>query len=335
MPGEKGVSLLIVIIVIILFSLFGYISLSMLSTGTRRAIDYLNSEKAFHIAEAGIQIALRKLRDNWDNWKNPNNFPSGYLDEGRFDLSVYDDEDDLDPNFDSNNCIIIESAGSYKQAKRKIKVYVDRKGLFDSAICSNNLVNIKSNAVEINGNVFAFTISDPHNCINGEKNEGNTFLPELDLNWFRAQAQANPLNGRGASGNYFTGKFDYNFPSLNGVIYIDTYAGGNTQHDVKISGNIITEPGEGNPAVLIVNGDLKITGTVQFNGLIYVTGEVMTDSDIGGNVEISGMIISNGSLDVFGNAGIDYKEEAIPDTVKQHIYGFPNIFNFKEISVGG
>lgn len=334
---ERGISLLAVIAIIIFFTIVGVIALSLLSTGTRKAIDYLNSEKAFYIAEAGIEVALRKLRDNWDNWKNSSNFPPGDLAGGSFILSVYDDNDDGNPNNDSNNCVIIESTGQYQQAKRKIKVFVDRSGLPDAAIYSDSLVDIKSNAVTINGNVVANTISDPHNRIPQEnESQGNTFLPTLDLDWFRAQAQANTLNGnKGSPGNYFPGEFKENLPSLNGVIYIDTYVGGNTKNKVTISGNIITEPGAGNPAVLIINGDLDLKGTGQglkFNGLIYVTGAVTTDSDIGGNVEIQGMLITNRPLTIVGNAVIGYNADSVPGTVRQHLYGLPRMFNFTEIA---
>ncbi|MCM8778344.1 MAG: hypothetical protein NC898_03770 [Candidatus Omnitrophica bacterium] len=334
---KRGVSLLAVIVAIIFFSIFGLVGLSMLSTSTRRSVDYLYSEKAFYIAEAGVEVALRKLKDNWDSWKDSSNFPEGSLAGGTFVLSVYDDdEEDNNPDTDSNNRVIIESTGYYQQARRRIKVYVDRSGLPDSAIYSNNLVNVRSNSADVEGDVIANTINDPHNRIFGEKITGNTFLPTLDLVWFRTQAEENNLNGNnGSPGNYFPGKFTTNLPSLNGVIYIDTYVGGNTDHKVTISGNISTEPGEGNPAVLIVNGDLNLKGTgagLKFNGLIYVTGEIEADSDIGGNVEVSGMIISNGSLDIAGNAIISYNSDSLESSFKQHIYGIPTLTNFKEIA---
>ncbi|MCM8784376.1 MAG: FapA family protein [Candidatus Omnitrophica bacterium] len=334
---KQGISLLAVIVTIVFLTLVGFVGLSMLSTGTRKSVDYLYSEKAFYIAEAGVEVALRKLQDNWDNWKTSSNFPNGSLAGGTFSLSVYDDDDgDNNPDTDSNNCVIIESTGEYQQARRRIKVYVDRSGLPDAAIYSNNNVDVKSNSADVTGNVVANTINDPHNRISGEKETGNTFLPTLDLAWFRAQAEANTLNGnKGSPGNYFPGEFKTNLPSLNGVIYIDTYVSGNNKHKVTISGNIITESGEGNPAVLIINGDLNLKGTgagLKFNGLIYVTGEVEADSDIGGNVEISGMVISNGALDIAGNAVIGYNADSIPGSVRNHLYGTPRMFNFKEIA---
>lgn len=318
---SKGFSLLAIILALTFFSILGYVALSMLSTTGQKTSDYLDSEKAFHIAEGGLQIALRTIRTDWENWKNAANFPGGNLGGGTFALSVYDDDDgDNNTSVDSNRLIIISSTGYYNQAKRKIITSVKKfPGPLDVVLYTNSPAEFGGNAhvwgdiaeIDPDSNI---TFDKPENHVTGEViyGQGGT-IPSINTAGYIALAIANKLNGfSGSEGNYFRGDFSKKPDSLNGVIYIDTYASGSPA-DVQINSNIDTEPGSGSPAVIIVMGDLKINGTINFKGLIYVAGQVEYNPELEllGNATIEGGIISSNTTSGSGNLKLIYNESYI------------------------
>ena len=120
-------------------------------------------------------------------------------------------------------------------------------------------------------------------------------------------AKANKSNGYDTreDGNYFQGDFPGGGDSpdsLNGVIYVDTFTNGSPA-DVTIN-NLATTDGE--PAFLVVMGDLHITAKVYFNGLIYNGGSATVDTDVTGNNIITGGILSSHDTFIRGTPDIIY-----------------------------
>ncbi|MCM8765740.1 MAG: hypothetical protein NC920_02695 [Candidatus Omnitrophica bacterium] len=317
--SKKGVSLVAIILAIAFFSLLGYVALSMLSSIGEKSSRYNESEKAFYIAEAGLQVALRTLKENWDSWQNPANFPVGSVGGGTFSLSIVDDEDgDGNPALDSNRRIVVQSTGYYKQARRKINAYVNKfPGALDVALYLSDNGDFSGNT-EIEGDII---LTDPNAEITysgSSEHAGQIYrdetdtIPSLDHMSYINLAKDNKLNGfaNRPDGNYFRGDFSKKPDSLNGVIYIDTYPDGSPAN-VNLSGNFETEEGEGNPAVLIVIGNLKISGTINFEGLIYVTGTVEYEVGLFGNVKIKGELISSEEVRASGDVEIEYVESKV------------------------
>jgi type II secretory pathway pseudopilin PulG len=336
---SKGFSLLAIILALTFFSILGYVALSMLSTTGQKASDYLDSEKAFHIAEGALQIAMRTMKANWENWKNAANFPGGSLGGGTFALSVYDDDDgDNNPNVDSNRLVIVSSTGYYNQARRKIITSVKKSpGPLDVVLYTSSPAEFGGNA-HVWGDIFetdpnlSITFDKPENHEVGEViyGKGGT-IPSINTAGYIALAKANKLNGfSGTEGNYFRGDFSSKPDSLNGVIYIDTYTNGSPA-DVKINSNVDTESGTGSPAVIIVMGDLKINGTINFKGLIYVAGQVQYSPEIEllGNATIEGGIISSNTTNAgTGNLKLIYNASYIQTTTN-----LTNIYNVNSSDV--
>jgi len=321
MPNKNnnGVSILALILIITFFSLLAYVALSMLSTIGQKSSDFNDSEKAFHIAEAGLQVALKTLKDNWDAWNNSANFPSGSVGGGTFNLSVADDNDgDNNPSVDSNGRVIVESTGYYNQAKRKINTLVNKfPGALDVALYLSDNGSFNGNA-NLKGNIIQ---TDPQATVTfsgSSTHEGQIYLdntdtiPAIDNAGYIALAKANKLNGFDSrtDGNYFQGDFSKKPDSLNGVIYIDKYPNGSLAN-VNLSGNFTTQSGTGNPAVLIVDGNLSISGTIEFDGLIYVTGVAGLQAAFTGNVDIDGEVISSNVVQVTGNVDIEYEVDKV------------------------
>ncbi len=104
------------------------------------------------------------------------------------------------------------------------------------------------------------------------------------------------------------------------IIWIDKTAG-----EESLSVNIrgpITIGSADNPVVLIVNGDLSITGTVDFYGVIYASG----NADIGasGTPRIYGTVVTSGTYTMHGTAQVNYNDSYLSEFNKT-IYQFNKI----------
>lgn len=79
-----------------------------------------------------------------------------------------------------------------------------------------------------------------------------------------------------------------------------------TSKDAKISGNTVIGSLE-NPVILVVDGDLKISGNATIYGFIFATG----DLDVKGTVQIEGGVAAGGDTDISGNVDIIYNNEVV------------------------
>ncbi len=109
--------------------------------------------------------------------------------------------------------------------------------------------------------------------------------------------------------NVYSNSTNTNYSStLNGktgtTIWIDQLAG-----TASISGNT-TIGSAANPVLLVVNGDLKLSGNVTIYGYVFVLGTNDIDS-ITGNLQITGGIASTGSLLMSGSSTLSYNPTVI------------------------
>lgn len=91
------------------------------------------------------------------------------------------------------------------------------------------------------------------------------------------------------------------------MIYINN-AGGN---EVVISGNFT---GRG---ILLVTGDLRLSGGLQYEGLIYVLG-TLTVSGGGGGLNVLGGAMAGNAVDLNGGIAVDYDQATLLDVARQH-----------------
>lgn len=120
-------------------------------------------------------------------------------------------------------------------------------------------------------------------------------------------------------GNYYSNSSDTNYSSLlNGkvgtTIWIDQTGGSAT-----LSGNItIGSPTQ--PVILIVNGDLRLSGTgvgTKIYGFIYQMGGT-TNTDFLGTVDIVGGFATTGNLNMAGNTTITH-DNTVLTTIQQNL----------------
>lgn len=109
--------------------------------------------------------------------------------------------------------------------------------------------------------------------------------------------------------NYYSNNSNTNYSStLNGmagnIIWIDQTGGNAT-----INGNI-TIGTPTNPVIIIVNGNLFLSGTPTIYGLIYEMGGA-TETDVLGNVTMNGSLITSGTLNVSGSTVVNYNSTVL------------------------
>lgn len=91
------------------------------------------------------------------------------------------------------------------------------------------------------------------------------------------------------------------------MIYINN-AGGN---DAKISGN---HTGRG---ILIVTGNLDLTGGLQYEGLIYVFGTLRIGGG-GSGLNVTGGVMANSTININGNITVVYDQPTLRDVARQN-----------------
>ncbi len=329
---KKGIALIIALITLFCFVILGVAFLTILHSAYRVSSVQERGMKAFWLAEAGVEKTIVPiLRDTgWSD--NSDSSFSEDLGEGSFEVGV--------DYTQTNKCVKITSKGTVRSIERTIEVgiinCVEDSVALNSAIFTAKNLTYNGNPV-VNGDIVAKGTISGHASIKGDNTQTEHSpepFPTLDKDYFISLAKANKANGNsGVNGNYFQGGKP-SFSSLNGVIFVDKNPDGSPA-DIKIQGNIpplippvlpppavppipplpILPPLEGlstddgEPATLIVIGNLTILGNVTFNGLIYVTGE----TEIGGSVTINGGVISKNNVDLQGGKGlnINYDENLV------------------------
>jgi hypothetical protein len=297
------------VIALMLLVISALVAVSLISIRSNIVSEDVNSKKALFIAEAGLQVAKHTLRGNWASYSDPDSFPLTSFAGGTFDAAVT-------PTADPTNEVIITVTGTYSNSKRAIQSTVSRYAdALDNAIFTSGDCNLNGN-VAIDGDVMygGTYVQGGSVSVTGSVGQSDQPLPGLDSAAAIAQARASHLNGydsRG-DGNYFQGDFDPKPDSLNGVIFIDKYPSGNPAN-VDIASNISTD--DENPALLIVMGDLRISGNVHYRGLIYAAGVTDIDISLLGNMTLDGALLTSGDVIMRGNAEINYDEDLVKNSI--------------------
>lgn len=206
-----------------------------------------------------------------EDWSNENVDP--LFNESGYRVRTYDG---------LKNFIKVESVGTFQGVKRKIYSEITNfDAVFTSTLFSGSYIIVEGNTTVEGKAVASDTISIIGSVtIETPVEHTNVPLPKLiDENYYINKAIANKMNGNnGVNGNYFQGGSP-TFSSLNGVIFIDENPDGSPA-SIEISSNISTDSAWADSTYFIVYGNLKLSGNINFKGLLYVIG----DLQITGNV---------------------------------------------------
>lgn len=269
--NRRGIALIISYMVIGVLAVLG-VALVGRSISERYSTQrYVNSTKAFWLAEAGIARAIKDFSDS----------PlSGYLEDTN---NTYDTQTSLVEGFTdryriiSTGTVTLSTGGTIT---RTIQVIVQepQPGDIDNAVTSTGDI-VVGGAATINpeGSEAPFSVF--------------SFEETFGMSESKLRAQA----------DHFYLDPDNNVLPVDGITWIELSAG----DELVISQN--SWDGSG---ILVVNGDLKITGG-SFNGILWVNGGLEVSS---GNPDIFGAIFVNcGEEDtvVLGNAEITHDPDVI------------------------
>lgn len=263
---EKGIILIFSLLVVFVLSAllaslyFQSINENLLA---RRSVD---SIRAFWLAEAGIAQAINNIGSS------PG---SGYLNGNINHAYSY-----IITHYAGSNYYSVQSTGTVRlptgqNISRQITatVLVNRAdpGQFPYALgTSANGVNMNGN-VKINGYRTPDTPADCGGCY--AINEALNFTQLFSISKATIKTYATV--------------YDNTVPtSLSGINWIDVPSG----TTLNISSNIANS--SASPGILIINGNVKMSGTVNFYGIIYVIGQL----DMRGTVNASGSILAESAV---------------------------------------
>ncbi|MBW8057813.1 MAG: hypothetical protein FVQ86_07320 [candidate division NC10 bacterium] len=171
--GERGVALVVTLLVISLLSLVGFAFLTLSVTENTIAYNDVNAAKAFNLTEAGVALAKQTLRNtpDWDTLLSdpPTTTACPALVPASTGGCSYRIENDTadpgGPTDDTDDLVIIKATGQSQTAAREVHVALTRINGIPAPPASLLSVGVSTN-VSFNGN--AFTI------------DGNNWIPPSD-----------------------------------------------------------------------------------------------------------------------------------------------------------
>jgi len=302
--NESGMILPMVVIFALALTITGMAFLNMAVMEHNLAMRGVHKTQAFYLAEAGIEHARVKLGDNWD-LTSIDETPLG---EGTYIVDIYNTEagdgDLLDPEHDSRRRI--RSTGAVKEVTQIVQAIVRQlpsSAEIDAVLESGGIVEVASNAVTVSGLVRAKeAIIDKHEQITDEDIDAFLFdNPDAYFEEIFNATKDQMMEMAKRNGIY------YEDPGLNAPVHKITWVEA-PEEPFHIASD--TWSGEG---ILIVNGDLKITGG-DFNGIIWVTGNISV-----GNPVITGTIFVEGSttVDIGGKVKLIYDKDVIDEAIQE------------------
>ena len=115
--NQKGSAILIVIALIGMLTGVGIMSVDRATTDIDLAFNQLQGDRAFYIAEAGLQRAIAELRKD-DSWRD--GFYRQVLDDGYYTTSIIDST--INPAL--GDTLVIQSLGYFTKAIVNLELWV-------------------------------------------------------------------------------------------------------------------------------------------------------------------------------------------------------------------
>ncbi len=328
--NESGAILAIVIIFMFAVTITGLAFLNSTVMEYRLAMREVHKNQAFYLAEGGVEDARFKLGDNWDLAS----IDETSLGNGIYMADIYETDEDgdpLDPDNDSKRRI--RSTGTVKEISQIVQVVVIKPPTgaeIKAALETSGEVRIRgtatitgdlehsaiiAEAVDPKGNYIieppedegGISISPP--CIPGTAylncftaSEYPPYEDYFEYVFKMKKSQVKDLANSGAGGNTYYSTFVRDPEDVTGITWID---------DPDGVGSRITSMGWHGDGILVVNGDLTITGGT-FDGILWVIGTL----EIGaGNPVINGAVVVESditeSIPLEGKLEVNYDREKI------------------------
>lgn len=272
--NKKGIALITalfvisVLVVLAVVTTFRSVSENFLS---RRQS---NSVKAFWLAEAGINKALRELRSNYSLTA----IGPVQLGEGGFSVSIEDTGVDR-KKVVSRGFLPFSGAlkSEYFIESVMLKYVTTPDHFFDNAIyCASNVI-LNGNSYDVDGSVrYAGSISSNTANIDGDIFHDPSINPLARFNFDQLRQISMD------QGNYHdVGQLNGPFPT-----------------------SFWYNEAAGIPNVIFLEGSLDLSGKTRVGGFYVVGGDVVYDATLSGNVAVSGAIYTLGGFTVNGGGNV-------------------------------
>ncbi len=316
---KKSSTLIIILIITVVMALIGEAIISRTVSENMAAQKNFESNRAFWLAEAGIQQALQDLRGNYalTSIAYTKLGPTG-SEIGGFSVSV--SGSGMNRTVVASGCV--PASCSCNPASCRVIRIVDAvmnqyesipTGFYDNAIYSAGNVTIGSNC-PVNGNVFSggtvsgtasgtITQNDPTLHTNGLPALSFAELQQISIN----QGWYNPYTH---TTTFPTSSFYYSSGVPN-VVFVDG--------DFTIIGGKEVVRG-----FVVVGGDTiynaEIGGNASLDGCLYTRGNIWLHGGGGPNIlNVNGGIWAGQTVVMDGNEQIDYNKEYM-DAIRDHLH---------------
>ena len=307
--NESGMILPMVIIFMLALTITGLAFLNMGVMEHNLAMREVYKNKAFYLAEGGVEHTRVILGKHWDDWQDyslvtPN--PELEL-EGTYVATIFDTDTDGTTPLPAEKRRV-RSIGTVKEISQTVQVIVRQPpsgAKIDTVLESGGTVEVASNAVTVSGLVRARdAIIDKHDQITDE--ELDPFLFDDPDAYFEETFNATKdqmMEKAKTDGIYYEDPI--NNDPVNKITWIETPG-----EESQITAS--TWSGDG---IFIVNGDLKMTGGT-FDGIIWITGGLTIPT---GNPVINGAVFVEGeiSVDIGGTFDLIYNLDIIEEAIEE------------------
>jgi len=285
--NNKGVSIVGVVGIMLLLSMLGLTAVSLLSLSSSVGLDYMQSQQAFYIAEAGKQWYVEQLKadTDWsDNATTGNKGPISFS-GGSFVIAVSNCQVD---SIDFTSTATIN--GYENQAiQRAVSCHVAKSNpnAFNYALYVGGTINSQSSVNFI---------------VNGQQAQNVTDLPTVDFTYYRSNAD-----------HIISGAYSFNPGTYSGIWYIDGNVTVKTNViingtiittgniDMKKQANITINPVSPYPA-LVADGNLDFGGSsnIIINGLVYIGADLSGNflAQKATNITVTGTVIVAGNFNL-------------------------------------
>ena len=313
---------MVVVLVIGLFALAAALTVTgQMVVEIKKGKNTISGDRSFHTAEAAVREAVYQYIESGVDLSD--NFPVSINDVPEAEILF-----EVGPS--TQGWAYKDARGNarninYREIKNTLLLYPSALA-FDHAIYSEGSLTIRGN-ISIIGNVFSndsvSCVGNAHNidgnasavgsvgnnCNTNSSDSGSESIPPPLIDpWYYETIKTCESNAANVESDCLsgttTGVIFVNDPGntavLNGIDLTGTIA---VIGDLRLGGNSQVNA-SGDPAAVVVDGNLSILGTTEIHGLVYVTG---TTTFAGGTPRIYGSIISVGGMgNIAGNPTIEH-----------------------------
>ncbi|MBL7170939.1 MAG: hypothetical protein ISS46_02995 [Candidatus Omnitrophica bacterium] len=312
---NKGVVFIVALIVVAIMSA----NLVLFSTvimrncfNARKEVDLL---KALYVAEAGANMALRELQEGEDG-----DISQTVFGDGTYEVNTTGG--------------VVVSTGIVKGRTTVVRLNIyNPKAAFGYGVFTDGIQEYRGGgagaSIVVNGNVHSNNAAPHINSSHLIVSSGYTVeagpdygFPNLDIAYYRTIVPA--------SRHYVDGDILSNItlPQAKDAVTLVELTGDDAGEDISINNS------SGNGILIVIGGNVVMSGTSSFTGLLYVNDSNMDGTGEGGNVRIggsasvTGAVVSRTVNTIHGTSSVTYDPSAFSidglqvDTDKITVYSW-------------